>query len=781
MLNIPANGLNLESSTKMVGLPAQAFAISLSDSAIEDMIKRVQNGEGIQLSLGENPAFLLRDRDIKISPEPLEYDLFRSTEDNPTAVTKLPQPAMSIFSASRHMKMKPTKAAPPKTTQPKATKTDKPASRTPVPKANSATPRLGAVPDKDAGLVEEDDALANLKNTYARAEAEKRQLAERRGKASAALGNNLLAGNGKGGRGKPGKANLLRPQPITTSRSQPNSPGFGALASPSILSTVNSAQDRAKQQRTPIIHELAVQELSFDQLVAKLGDIDEEDLSSLLKKVADFDDDLQKWALKKLYWKELDVFQYDYETDEDRQKAIDNAIKVYDRTRIGSTDPLWQKLLPEAERNKGVCLSKLQAKVAAIANDAAARRQRTATPGISGADSEKDDSVNSGANKGKGSGEAMSRSSSQSQTEKKKASVSKKPVPVAAKAAPKTVPKTAPKASATKLATNAKAAPAKPGKAPLSKEFVTSSDDEDEAPLSKAKGAATQVSTSATKPAARTVEKPKLPERKEPLAQKAKPAPASAARPITTKRRDEERDTTRAQAPARPTKAPAKRQREEDEENDSSTSSTAPLSKRLKPAAKTQPASAASPAVKQRASSEATQANRANGSALAKSKNTSPVKSSPLAVSPPTNASEIETDKHTTARDTDRGRVRDRENERDTIVSRAGSNRTTSSASSGTTSGSGGDSGSGRAATNGKKRGAEDQAPEGKNKRQRLSEVVLNKAHAFKKFYTRYEALHRELSTLHDPPSERINNLLEMRERLQEMKKEIYREVPVEV
>jgi len=687
--------------------------------------------------------------------------------------------------------MKPTKAAPPKTTQPKATKTDKPAARTPVPKASSATPRLGAVPDKDAGLVEEDDALANLKNTYARAEAEKRQLAERRGKAyvtwselehepeltieprSAALGNNLLAGNGKGGKGKPGKANLLRPQPITTSRSQPNSPGFGALASPSILSTVNSAQDRVKQQRTPIIHELAVQELSFDQLVAKLGDIDEEDLSSLLKKVADFDDGLQKWALKKLYWKELDVFQYDYETDEDRQKAIDNAIKVYDRTRIGSTDPLWQKLLPEAERNKGICLSKLQAKVAAIANDAAARRQRTATPGISGADSEKDDSVNSGANKGKGSGEAMSRSSSQSQTEKKKAPVSKKPAPVAAKAAPKTVSKTAPKASATKLATNAKAAPTKPGRVPLSKEFVTSSDDDDEAPLSKAKGAATQVSTSAMKPAARTVEKPKLPERKEPLAPKAKSAPA--ARPIMTKRRDEERDTTRAQAPARPTKAPAKRQREEEEENDSSASSTAPLSKRLKPAAKTQPA------VKQRASSEATQANRANGSALAKSKNTSPVKSSPLAVSPPTNASEIETDKPTTARDTDRGRVRDRENERDTIVSRAGSNRTTSSASSGTTSGSGGDSGSGRAATNGKKRGAEDQAPEGKNKRQRLSEVVLNKAHAFKKFYTRYEALHRELSTLHDPPSERINNLLEMRERLQEMKKEIYREVPVEV
>ena len=85
---------------------------------------------------------------------------------------------MSIFSASKHRKAKPTKAA-----QPKTTKADKPTARPSAPKASSATPRLGAVSDKDADLIEEDEALANLKNTYARAEAEKRQLAERRGNA----------------------------------------------------------------------------------------------------------------------------------------------------------------------------------------------------------------------------------------------------------------------------------------------------------------------------------------------------------------------------------------------------------------------------------------------------------------------------------------------------------------------------------------------------------------------------------------------------------------------
>jgi len=217
-----------------------------------------------------------------------------------------------------------------------------------------------------------------------------------------------------------------------------------------------------------------------------------------------------------------------------------------------------------------------------------------------------------------------------------------------------------------------------------------------------------------------------------------------------------------------------KRQREEEEDNDSSTSSTAPLSKRLKPVAKAQP----TPARKQPASTEATQASRTNSSTLAKSKNTSPVKSSPLAVSPPTNASELRADRQTTARDVGRGRVRDREDERDTIVSRAGSNRTTSN---GTSSSSGGDSGSGgRAAINGKKRAAADQL-ESTAKRPRISDEVVSKAYAFKKFYSRYEALHREVLALQDPPSDRIYSLVEMHERLQEMKEEIYLAAPVAV
>lgn len=58
-LKVPEGGLQLEGSAgKDASLPSQAFALTLSDVVIEDMIKCVQNGDGIQLSLGANPVSL---------------------------------------------------------------------------------------------------------------------------------------------------------------------------------------------------------------------------------------------------------------------------------------------------------------------------------------------------------------------------------------------------------------------------------------------------------------------------------------------------------------------------------------------------------------------------------------------------------------------------------------------------------------------------------------------------------------------------------------------------
>jgi RNA polymerase II elongation factor ELL len=56
-LKIPDHGLQLECSAKSsAGLPLQAFAISLSDGDLENMIACVQNGQDIQLSLGSTPV-----------------------------------------------------------------------------------------------------------------------------------------------------------------------------------------------------------------------------------------------------------------------------------------------------------------------------------------------------------------------------------------------------------------------------------------------------------------------------------------------------------------------------------------------------------------------------------------------------------------------------------------------------------------------------------------------------------------------------------------------------
>jgi hypothetical protein len=123
-----------------------------------------------------------------------------------------------------------------------------------------------------------------------------------------------------------------------------------------------------------VIHELAVREqrleellLSLDlkfsksRLVPRLKSLKSRTLRTILNGVANYDTQNQKWSLEKGCWESLDIFAYNYRRDEDRQQAIENAIKQYDRMQIPPQDPLWQKLLPMEERGKGMCLSKLKA------------------------------------------------------------------------------------------------------------------------------------------------------------------------------------------------------------------------------------------------------------------------------------------------------------------------------------------------------------------------------------------------------------------------------------
>jgi RNA polymerase II elongation factor ELL len=67
-----------------------------------------------------------------------------------------------------------------------------------------------------------------------------------------------------------------------------------------------------------------------------------------------------KYELKDRSFKDLDPYDFPYQSDSDREAAVKNAIKAFDRLRMPKDDPTWQILLPESDRGKGICLSRLK-------------------------------------------------------------------------------------------------------------------------------------------------------------------------------------------------------------------------------------------------------------------------------------------------------------------------------------------------------------------------------------------------------------------------------------
>ncbi len=69
--------------------------------------------------------------------------------------------------------------------------------------------------------------------------------------------------------------------------------------------------------------------------------------------------DASKWELSDRGYKDLDLWKFPYPSQDDRQMAIENATKAFDRMRLSRADGLWQLLLPKEERGKGKVLSRL--------------------------------------------------------------------------------------------------------------------------------------------------------------------------------------------------------------------------------------------------------------------------------------------------------------------------------------------------------------------------------------------------------------------------------------
>lgn len=159
------------------------------------------------------------------------------------------------------------------------------------------------------------------------------------------------------------KEKLDRKKRLLDSRhgSQPPSPSLSAMGTPRLGAAPTSAplsedEVRLKAMRKPLVHLLAIGPTTKEEIRSKTH-IPKDDLDVILQKVGKQVDG--KWQLAERAFKELDVWNFKYPSESDREATVDNAIRAYDRLRLGKEDNLWQLLLPEEERGKGKVLSRL--------------------------------------------------------------------------------------------------------------------------------------------------------------------------------------------------------------------------------------------------------------------------------------------------------------------------------------------------------------------------------------------------------------------------------------
>ena len=134
-------------------------------------------------------------------------------------------------------------------------------------------------------------------------------------------------------------------------------------------------QIRLDALKVPFMHLLAVRAVSV-KFLARQTRASLEDCSTLAQKYGvENRINRDKFDLKDKAYRELDVWNFPYPSQEDRQEAIENAISAFDRMRISRSDKQWQTLLPKEERGKGKCLSRLDLRTGPIKKPAAPRVQ----------------------------------------------------------------------------------------------------------------------------------------------------------------------------------------------------------------------------------------------------------------------------------------------------------------------------------------------------------------------------------------------------------------------
>jgi RNA polymerase II elongation factor ELL len=114
--------------------------------------------------------------------------------------------------------------------------------------------------------------------------------------------------------------------------------------------------------RVPVIHLLARQPAS-EATLAETCRTSQANMRELLPKIAKRSSpDADKWQLTDKAFRDINPFKFPYQSAEDREQAIDGAIKAFDRQRLAKDDKLWQILLPLEQRGQGICLSRSKVK-----------------------------------------------------------------------------------------------------------------------------------------------------------------------------------------------------------------------------------------------------------------------------------------------------------------------------------------------------------------------------------------------------------------------------------
>lgn len=544
-------------------------------------------------------------------------------------------------------------------------------------------------------------------------------------------------------------------------RSTSASPALLAAHSPASHSAItptsatvsqNKTKIRQDALRVPFIHLLAVRPVSAKFLAQKTCSSREDCLALTNKYCVENRLDREKFDLKDKVYKELDVWNFPYPSQEDRQSAIDNAISAFDRMRISRQDKLWQTLLPKHERGKGKVLSRLNLRTGPVAKNTAPRIQvqpsEEPAKAVDGVGNESD-RVN---NTTESASKAKSGSAAQKKRPLEKALNSKRP----AASKPKNTTLTGRVTKKTDKKVEKKSSPKVDGKF-KSAEYVHESDDEDTEmvdalpPESKDPGTTNKLpekptvssldrkATSTKNAASSSVSKSSAKSGAVKSSQTSKSIPSTNSTSRTTNGTSPQKPSPLGSSP--PTNASDLDNSLQASNTPHSSSSSSPLMSqhsRQKAAA-----AAAAASVKSTTQQKARPPAKTNNTKQAPPSTTPLKRKAETAMGNPANQTVRQTKPRpsvTTA--TTNGYAPEPKRRRPSSPS---SGSTTGSASPPITQGI-------------------------------LRDRLVKKAERFKESYSKYRLLHEELSNHPDPPRDRVEDLKEQHEHLRRMKNEIWAE-----